>query len=125
MLSVSLRYYPTRPYVGPLAVSARLRQSLTASTITSQRYVGAFTETQQFQVGEGLEDRYEQMHQLYSAPQVCEILAISRATLYRLKSAGKIESIKIGSSTRFSDSAIQRFIKASETASRENEVGFQ
>lgn len=124
MLSVSLRYYPTRPYLGPLAVSARFRQSLSASTNAVQQFVGALIEKRKIQAWEGLEDRYVRMLQLYSAPQVCELLAISRATLYRLKSAGKIESIKIGSSTRFTESAIQRFIKASETASRENEVGF-
>jgi excisionase family DNA binding protein len=92
--------------------------------IATQRFAGALTETQTIQAGKGLEDRYEQLQQLYSAPQVCELLAISRATLYRLKSAGKIESLKIGSATRFTESAIERFIKASQTASRENEVGF-
>ena len=124
MLSVSLRNHTTRPHFRSLALSARLRQSLTASMIVIQRFVGALTETQPIQAGKGLEDRYEQLQQLYSAPQVCELLAISRATLYRLKSAGKIESLKIGSATRFTESAIDRFIKASQTASRENEVGF-
>ena len=124
MLSYSLRSYQTRPCLGLLALSAKKRQSLNAPTSLIQKLAGKLTKTRIIQAGEGLEDRYAQMHQLYTVQDVCNRLALSRATLYRLIKSGQIEPVKIRSLTRFTEASIDRFLKANQTAAREYEVGF-
>ena len=50
--------------------------------------------------------------QLYTIAQACSKLAISKASLYRLIKNGEIPCIKIGSSSRISEQALERFVSA-------------
>jgi excisionase family DNA binding protein len=50
--------------------------------------------------------------QLYTIAQACSKLAISKASLYRLIKNGEITCIKIGSSSRISEQALERFVSA-------------
>lgn len=47
---------------------------------------------------------------LYTIPEACALLGISRSSLYRLIKANEIRTLKVGSLRRVSDSAIQKFI---------------
>ena len=49
---------------------------------------------------------------LYTIPQACSKLSISRASLYRLIQNHEIACIKIGRSSRISDQALERFVSA-------------
>jgi len=61
---------------------------------------------------------------LYTVKTLCSYLSISRATLYRLIQQGKIEPIHIGSSTRFTESEVDRFLTRQLRQARIQEVGF-
>jgi excisionase family DNA binding protein len=61
---------------------------------------------------------------LYTVKTLCSYLSISRATLYRLIQQGKIEPIHIGSSTRFTESEVDRFLTRQLKQARIQEVGF-
>lgn len=54
----------------------------------------------------------DQIPALYSTSQVCKMLSISPASLFRLIKAGKISHLKIGTSLRFRREDIQNFINA-------------
>jgi excisionase family DNA binding protein len=62
--------------------------------------------------------------QLFTVKTLCSYLSISRATLYRLIKKGKIEPLHIGSSTRFTESEVERFITRQQRQTRSQEVGF-
>ena len=51
---------------------------------------------------------------LLTVKDACRHLAISRATLYRLMSEGRIRPVKIGASVRFKADDLTRFIEASQ-----------
>ncbi len=61
---------------------------------------------------------------LFNIKSLCTFLGVSRATVYRLIAAGQIEPIHIGSSVRFTESEIKRFITRQQRESRMREVGF-
>ena len=61
---------------------------------------------------------------LFTVITLCEHLAISRATLYRLIKKGEIEPIRIGSLTRFTESEVERFLSRQLKQARSREVGF-
>lgn len=63
-------------------------------------------------------------HPLFTVTTLCEHLAISRATLYRLINKGEIEPIRIGSLTRFTENEVNRFLTRQQKQARVNEVGF-
>ena len=49
---------------------------------------------------------------LKDLPAACEYLAISRAKVYQLISAGELKSLKIGRATRFDQTELDRFVDA-------------
>lgn len=51
---------------------------------------------------------------LLTTPEACRRLAVSRATLYRLMSEGRIRPVRIGASVRFKSDDLARFIEASQ-----------
>jgi excisionase family DNA binding protein len=61
---------------------------------------------------------------LFTVTTLCECLAISRATLYRLIKRGEIEPIRIGTLTRFTSTEVERFLTRQQKQSRIKEVGF-
>ena len=61
---------------------------------------------------------------LYTVKTLCSYLSISRATLYRLIQQGMLEPLHIGSSTRFTESEVERFITRQQRQARSEEVGF-
>ena len=61
---------------------------------------------------------------LISVPQLCELLSISRATLYREIKAGQIEVTRLRTRTLFTEAAVSRYIKRQQTKAAEAEVGF-
>jgi excisionase family DNA binding protein len=63
-------------------------------------------------------------HPLFTVTTLCEHLAISRATLYRLINKGEIEPIRIGSLTRFTEKEVNRFLSRQQQQARAQEVGF-
>ncbi len=63
-------------------------------------------------------------HPLFTVVTLCEHLAISRATLYRLINKGEIEPIRIGSLTRFTENEVKRFLTRQQNHGRAKEVGF-
>lgn len=63
-------------------------------------------------------------HPLFTVTTLCEHLAISRATLYRLIKRGEIEPLRIGSLTRFTEIEVSRYITRQQKQARRNEVGF-
>src|SRR5687768_1670777 len=50
------------------------------------------------------------MEKLLTMPQVCEILHISKRTLYRMRDSGEIKHLKIRGATRFTRQAVQDVI---------------
>lgn len=52
---------------------------------------------------------------LYTVADLCEYLQVSRSTVNRLVSDGKIPVVKIGGSIRFSPAAVERFVRCAET----------
>jgi len=48
---------------------------------------------------------------LYNQAETCELINVSKATLYRLIRDGAITPLKIGSATRFTRSELERFIE--------------
>lgn len=55
------------------------------------------------------------MTELLDTPQACDYLGgIHRATLYRLLRAGKVKCVKVGASTRWRQSELDRFLRANE-----------
>lgn len=63
-------------------------------------------------------------HPLFTVTTLCQHLAISRATLYRLINKGEIEPIRIGSLTRFTEKEVNRFLSRQQQQARAQEVGF-
>ena len=61
---------------------------------------------------------------LFTVSTLCEHLAISRASLYRLIKKGRLEPLYIGSSTRFTQKEVDRFITHQQKQARRKEVGF-
>jgi excisionase family DNA binding protein len=61
---------------------------------------------------------------LFTVTTLCEHLAISRATLYRLIKKGDIEPTRIGTLTRFTGTEVERFLTRQQKQSRIKEVGF-
>lgn len=53
---------------------------------------------------------------LLTVPQVCERLAVSRATLYRLIGERRILPVKIGAAVRFKADDLAAFIEDSQAA---------
>jgi excisionase family DNA binding protein len=52
---------------------------------------------------------------LLDVPQACEYLGgISRSTLYRLMKRKQLKWVKVGGSTRFRRSELERYLRASE-----------
>ncbi|MDO8645881.1 MAG: helix-turn-helix domain-containing protein [Candidatus Planktophila sp.] len=47
---------------------------------------------------------------LYTIPEACSLLGISRSSMYRLVKANQIRSLKIGSLRRIPAPALQKFI---------------
>ena len=46
---------------------------------------------------------------LYTATEVCEILKVSKRTLYNYLRAGQIHGVKIGREWRFTEESVQEF----------------
>lgn len=46
---------------------------------------------------------------LYTATEVCEILKVSKRTLYNYLRAGQIRGVKIGREWRFAEESVQEF----------------
>ena len=63
--------------------------------------------------GLNMENHTAQLSSLLTYKQVAEILSVAPITLRKWVSAGKIASIKIGTSVRFSPEMIEEFIKKS------------
>ncbi len=63
-------------------------------------------------------------HPLFTVTTLCEHLAISRATLYRLIKRGELEPLRIGSLTRFTENEVNRYITRQQKQARSSEVGF-
>ena len=63
-------------------------------------------------------------HPLFTVTTLCEHLAISRATLYRLIRRGELEPLRIGSLTRFTENEVNRYITRQQKQARSSEVGF-
>lgn len=63
-------------------------------------------------------------HPLFTVTTLCEHLAISRATLYRLIKKGELEPLRIGSLTRFTENEVNRYITRQQKQARSSEVGF-
>jgi excisionase family DNA binding protein len=61
---------------------------------------------------------------LFTVTTLCEYLAISRATLYRLIKRGEIEPVRIGSLTRFTENEVNRYITRQQKQARSSEAGF-
>ena len=55
---------------------------------------------------------------LLSIPEVGELTGLSRATIYRCITSGKILSVKVGSSRRVTPRALQTFVDNLETDAR-------
>jgi excisionase family DNA binding protein len=51
------------------------------------------------------------MDKLFNVSEVAELLGVSTSFVYKKSERGELESIKIGSTLRFQDSAVQRYIK--------------
>lgn len=60
---------------------------------------------------------------LLTIPEAADLLALSRATLYRLIADGQIETLRIGGVQRIRPRALDRFLDAVERRSRERAVG--
>ena len=52
---------------------------------------------------------------LLTVADLCAFLQVSRSTVNRLVSDGKIPVVKIGGSIRFSPAAVERFVRCAET----------
>lgn len=63
-------------------------------------------------------------HPLFTVTTLCEHLAISRATLYRIIKRGELEPLRIGSLTRFTENEVNRYISRQQKQARSSEVGF-
>jgi excisionase family DNA binding protein len=51
------------------------------------------------------------MDKLFNVSEVAELLSVSTSFVYKKAERGELESIKIGSTLRFQDSAVQRYIE--------------
>lgn len=51
------------------------------------------------------------MDKLYTIKEVAEMLRVSKPTVYRLMSDGKLNPIKLGKRTLFPESELNRFIE--------------
>jgi len=58
----------------------------------------------------------------YSINELCEILGISRATYYRMVTAGQIHPVAIGGCTRIPQHELDRLLGAPESAKLESAV---
>jgi excisionase family DNA binding protein len=54
---------------------------------------------------------------LLDVNEAAEYLTVSRATLYREVKRGKLVAVKVGASTRFRRSELERYIRAGERRS--------
>ena len=52
---------------------------------------------------------------MYTAKQVCEMLVITRRTLYNYVKTGKLKAVKVGGFLRFTEDEIQDFLQRNET----------
>jgi excisionase family DNA binding protein len=52
------------------------------------------------------------MEKFYTIKEVADLLRISKPTLYRLMSSGKLKAVKLGGRTLFKESELNRFIKS-------------
>ena len=52
------------------------------------------------------------MEKLYTIKEACEILKVSRATLYRIIGKQDLLPVKVGGSVRFKESELNRFIES-------------
>ena len=59
---------------------------------------------------------------LLNVDQACEILSISKPTLYMLSSQGRIRKVKIGGALRFRLSDLEKFIQEHVVEPREELV---
>ena len=50
------------------------------------------------------------MEKLYTIPEVAKMLRISKPSVYRLMSNGRLKNVKIGGRTLFKESELNRFI---------------
>lgn len=50
--------------------------------------------------------------ELLNVPETCDVLRISRPTLYRHVAAGKLTALKVGARTLFRSDELRRFINA-------------
>lgn len=124
MLSSSLSDSTKRPFLGLLALIEKVFENVTVFLNWGGPRAHAETWFLYISFEEGSGRWFGQMRQLYSVQQVCNQLQVSRATLYRLIKAGQIEVLHVRSLTRFTESAIEKFLKTQQVQSRENEVGF-
>ena len=61
---------------------------------------------------------------VYTIPQVADLLAVSKSTIYRLVADGSLESILIRSKKRIRKSAVERYLDAERRKHREGLVRF-
>jgi excisionase family DNA binding protein len=52
------------------------------------------------------------MEKLYTIKEVCEMMKISRATLYRIIQKHNLLPVKIGGNVRFKESELNRFLSS-------------
>jgi putative molybdopterin biosynthesis protein len=52
------------------------------------------------------------MEKLYTIKEVAEMLRVSKVTLYRMMKDGKIQTVKLGRKTLFTEEELDRFIES-------------
>lgn len=60
------------------------------------------------------------MEKLYTIGEVAEMLRISKPSVYRLMSSGKLKPVKIGGRTLFKESELERFVDSLELLNPED-----
>lgn len=63
------------------------------------------------------------MHRLYTVPQAAELLAVSRATAYRMIARGDLKVVRIGRSVRIPEAELAAFVERLCQQSEETEGG--
>lgn len=61
---------------------------------------------------------------LHTPKTACQVLGISRSTLYRLIADGQIEVTRVRSLPRFTEASLKRFVERKVSQTREQAVGF-
>jgi excisionase family DNA binding protein len=76
-----------------------------------------------FQEKERVINLVENEHEILTMKELCYILHVHQATIYKMVKQGKIPSFRIGSEWRFRRDAIERWIAGKTEAVEMSEVG--